>query len=50
MLLRGLQRSIYCVFKLLQLPVAYPHYSCISKQTKTVNAPSKEKLQKSYKT
>ncbi|ATF10429.1 Mobile element protein [Candidatus Enterovibrio altilux] len=34
---RGLQELINFVFKLVQPPLSYPHYLCISKQAKTVN-------------
>lgn len=34
--LRGLQGIINSIFKLAQLPLSCPHYSCISKRAKTV--------------
>ncbi|ATF09708.1 hypothetical protein BTN50_1219 [Candidatus Enterovibrio altilux] len=30
LLVRSLQRLINSIFKLTQLPLLYPHYSCIS--------------------
>ncbi len=41
--LRGLQGFINSIFKLAQLPLSCPHYSCISKQAKTVNVEFKTK-------
>ncbi len=41
--LRGLQGFINSVFKLAQLPLSRPHYSCISKRAKTVNVAFKPK-------
>jgi hypothetical protein len=41
--LRGLQGFINSVFKLAQLPLSCPHYSCISKRAKTVNVTFKPK-------
>ncbi len=35
--LRGLQEFINSIFKLAQLPLSCPHYSCISKRAKTVD-------------
>ncbi|ATF09578.1 Mobile element protein [Candidatus Enterovibrio altilux] len=35
--LRNLPGFINPVFKFVQLPLSYPHYSCISKRTKTIN-------------
>ncbi|MGL1292399.1 transposase [Vibrio parahaemolyticus] len=35
--LRCLQGLINSIFKLTQLPLLCPHYSCISKRAKTVN-------------
>ncbi|ATF10345.1 Mobile element protein [Candidatus Enterovibrio altilux] len=43
MLLRGLKGFIKFVFKLTQLPLSYPYYSCISKRAKTVNVTFKMK-------
>ncbi|ATF09253.1 Mobile element protein [Candidatus Enterovibrio altilux] len=43
MLLKSLQRCINSVFKFIQLPLSYPHYSCLRKQTKTVNVKFKAK-------
>ncbi|ATF09627.1 Mobile element protein [Candidatus Enterovibrio altilux] len=40
--LNGLQRLIL-FFKLVQLPLSYPHYLCISKQAKTINVMFKTK-------
>ncbi len=41
--LRGLQGFINSIFKLALLPLSYPHYSCISKRARTVNAAFKTK-------
>ncbi len=41
--LRALQGFIDSVFKLAQLPLSCPHYSCISKRAKTVNVSFKTK-------
>ncbi|WP_425667491.1 IS5 family transposase [Vibrio tubiashii] len=41
--LRGLQGFINSIFKLAQLPLSCPHYSCISKRAKTVNVAFKTK-------
>lgn len=40
---RGLQGFIKSIFKLAQLPLSCPHYSCISKRAKTVNVAFKTK-------
>ncbi len=44
--LRGLQEFINSVFKLAQLPLSCPHYSCISKRAKTVNITFKPKAKR----
>ncbi|HAS8246700.1 TPA: IS5 family transposase [Vibrio vulnificus] len=41
--LRGLQGFINSIFKLAELPLSCPHYSCISKLAKTVNVAFKTK-------
>ncbi|ATF10409.1 Mobile element protein [Candidatus Enterovibrio altilux] len=41
--MRGLQGFINSVFKLTQLPLSCPHYSCISKRAKMVNVTFKTK-------
>ncbi len=41
--LRGLQGFINSIFKLAQLPLSCPNYSCISKRAKTVNVAFKTK-------
>lgn len=43
--LRGLQGLINSIFKLTQLPLLCPHYSCISKRAKTVNISFETKTQ-----
>ncbi|ATF10265.1 Mobile element protein [Candidatus Enterovibrio altilux] len=43
-LLKSLQGFINSIFKLAQLPFSCPHYSCISKRTKTVNVAFKTKI------
>ncbi|ATF09496.1 Mobile element protein [Candidatus Enterovibrio altilux] len=46
MSLRGQQAFINFVCQLAQLSLSYPHYSCISKQTKMVNVTFKTKIKK----
>ncbi len=41
--LKALRKFINSAFKFAQLPFSYPHYSCISKQTKVVNIAFKTK-------
>ncbi|ATF09274.1 Mobile element protein [Candidatus Enterovibrio altilux] len=41
--LRSLQELIKSIFKLIQLSLSCPHYSCISKRVKTVNVTFKTK-------
>ncbi|ATF08668.1 Mobile element protein [Candidatus Enterovibrio altilux] len=36
---------INSIFKLTQLPLLFPHYSCITKRAKIVNVASKMKIQ-----
>ncbi|ATF09944.1 Mobile element protein [Candidatus Enterovibrio altilux] len=41
---RGLSEFISFILKLTELPLSYPHYSCISKQAKMVNSRSRLRL------
>ncbi|ATF09125.1 Mobile element protein [Candidatus Enterovibrio altilux] len=44
--LRGLQKFINFVIKLIQLPLSYHHYSYISKRAKTINVTCQTKTKR----